>query len=88
MINITNVSVHKLDSNKDSKLLAKASITIDDAFVVNDISIIKNDNGTFVAMPSKKNIKKDEFYDIAHPINTECRQLIQKAVLDRYNAAE
>ena len=84
MITVTKVAVHKLNS-ENSKLLAKASVTIDDCFVVNDISVVNGEKGIFVAMPSKKNTKTNEFYDIAHPINTECRELINKAVMDEFN---
>lgn len=84
MITVTKVAVHKLNS-ENGKLLAKASVTFDDCFVVNDISVVNGEKGIFVAMPSKKNNKTNEFYDIAHPINTECRELINKAVLDEYN---
>lgn len=50
---ITEVRV-KLVSNKDDRLKAFCSITIDNEFVVRDIKIIKGAGGFFVAMPSRK----------------------------------
>jgi len=38
----------------DDKLLAFASVTFDDCFVVRDIKVIRGATGLFVAMPSRK----------------------------------
>jgi stage V sporulation protein G len=50
---ITEVRV-KLVSNKDDRLKAFCSVTMDNEFVVRDIKIIEGTNGLFVAMPSRK----------------------------------
>jgi stage V sporulation protein G len=50
---ITEVRV-KLVNNKDDRLKAFCSITMDDEFVVRDIKVIEGTNGYFVAMPSRK----------------------------------
>jgi len=50
---ITEVRV-KLVSNKDDRLKAFCSITMDNEFVVRDIKIIEGSGGYFVAMPSRK----------------------------------
>ena len=81
MINITNVKVIKTEVNFRVKGIA--SITIDDSFVVHYIKIIETQNGLLVAMPSRKT-PAGEFKDIAHPINSEAREVIQKAVLNEY----
>lgn len=44
----------KLVSNKDDRLKAFCSMTLDNEFVVRDIKIIEGTNGYFVAMPSRK----------------------------------
>ena len=44
----------KLISNKDDRLKAFCSITIDNEFVVRDIKVIEGAGGVFVAMPSRK----------------------------------
>ncbi len=63
---------------------AIVSITLNDQFVVHDVRIIEGNNGLFVAMPSKRT-PSGEFKDIAHPITSEARQLIEKTVIDAYN---
>jgi stage V sporulation protein G len=50
---ISEVKV-KLLSNKDDRLKAFCSITMDNEFVVRDIKVIEGTNGYFVAMPSRK----------------------------------
>ncbi len=79
---ITDVRIRKVD--KEGKMRAIASITIDDEFVVHDIKVIEGDKGLFIAMPSKKSLD-GEYRDIAHPINTETRFRIQEAVIKKYN---
>ena len=44
----------KLVENKDDRLKAFCSMTMDNAFVVRDIKIIEGGGGYFVAMPSRK----------------------------------
>ncbi|NLH15532.1 MAG: stage V sporulation protein G [Phycisphaerae bacterium] len=50
---ITEVRV-KLVANKDDRLKAFCSMTLDNDFVVRDIKIIEGTGGLFVAMPSRK----------------------------------
>jgi stage V sporulation protein G len=52
-MDITEVRV-KLVENKDERLKAFCSMTIENAFVIRDIKIIEGTNGLFVAMPSRK----------------------------------
>lgn len=80
-MNITDVRVRKVAKN--GKMKAVVSITLDDEFVVHDIKIIEGDKGMFIAMPSRK-AADGEYRDIAHPINSETRERIQKIILDEY----
>ncbi|HEY3324576.1 MAG TPA: SpoVG family protein [Planctomycetota bacterium] len=50
---ITLVKV-KLVARSSNKLVAFASVTFDDCFVVRDIKIIRGDETLFIAMPSRK----------------------------------
>lgn len=81
---ITDVRVKKV--NKEGKMKAVVSITIDNEFVVHDIKVIEGDKGLFIAMPSKK-ASDGEYRDIAHPINSETRDRIQKEILEKYEIA-
>lgn len=78
---ITDVRVRKL--TKEGKMRAVVSITIDEEFVVHDIKVIEGERGLFIAMPSKKSTD-GEYRDIAHPINTETRDRLQKVILEKY----
>ena len=72
-------------------LKAFVSITFENCFVVHDLRIIKTQGKVFVAMPSKKirdgNRQADVYKDIAHPINSDMRDLIEKTVLEKYQEA-
>lgn len=81
---ITDVRVRKI--TKEGKMKAVVSITIDDVFVVHDIKVIEGEKGLFIAMPSKK-AADGEYRDIAHPINSATRDIIQKIVLEGYEKA-
>lgn len=78
---ITDVRIRKVE--KEGKLKAVVSITIDEEFVVHDIKIIEGEKGLFIAMPSRK-ASDGEYRDIAHPINSDTRDRIQSLILDRY----
>ena len=73
----------RLVNKEDNKLKAVASMTIDDCFVIHDIKIIDAAEGAFIAMPSRKTNDGD-YKDIAHPLNTETRELLKKAILTAY----
>lgn len=82
---ITDVRVRKV--NSQNRMKAIASVTFDDVFVVHDIKVIEKDNELFIAMPSKK-VPNGEFKDIAHPLNSETREAIKNAILEKYNETE
>lgn len=83
-MNITDVRVRKI--TKEGKMKAIVSITIDNEFVIHDIKVIEGEKGMFIAMPSKK-AADGEYRDIAHPINSDTRDQIQRIVLERYEQA-
>lgn len=78
---ITDIRVRTVDS--EGKMRAVVSITIDSVFVIHDIKVIEGEKGMFIAMPSRK-AADGEYRDIAHPINTETREELQKMILDKY----
>ena len=81
---ITDVRVRKI--TKEGRMKAIVSITLDDEFVVHDIKVIEGEKGLFIAMPSKK-AADGEYRDIAHPINSQTRDLIQSTILASYETA-
>lgn len=81
---ITDVRVRKV--NKEGRMKAVISVTFDNEFVVHDIKVIEREQGLFIAMPSRKTAD-GEFRDIAHPINGETRERLQRAILEKYEIA-
>ncbi len=92
-IKVTAKITKRIDG--DSSLLAYASITINDSFVVYGVKLIEKQDGTqFVAMPSnsyeKKNGRKTEtkYADICFPCTKEARKAITEAVFEAYDSEE
>ncbi len=78
---ITDVRVRRIE--KEGKMKAIVSITLDNEFVIHDIKVIEGEKGLFIAMPSRK-AADGEYRDIAHPINSETRDMIQRVILEKY----
>lgn len=78
---ITDVRIRKIA--KEGKMKAIVSITLDGEFVVHDIKVIEGEKGLFIAMPSRR-AGDGEHRDIAHPINSETREMIQNIILEKY----
>lgn len=83
-VQITDVRIRQVA--KEGKMKAVVSITLDNEFVVHDIKVIDGDKGLFIAMPSRKT-GEGEYRDIAHPINSGTRDMIQKTILEHYEKA-
>ena len=69
--------------NSTSKVVATATIIIDECFVVKGLKIFDGANGYFVSMPNKKT-QNGEYKDIAFPITKEAREQITQTVLQEY----
>ena len=78
---ITDIRIKKVSA--DSRMKAVASVTFDNSFVVHDIKLIEGQDKLFTAMPSRKT-PDGEYKDIAHPINSEMRTLLEQAILAKY----
>lgn len=81
---VTNVRIRLI--NTEGRLKAVGSITLNDSFVVHDVRVLEGERGMFVAMPSKQ-MPNGMFRDVAHPINTETRTLIDNKVLEAFEEA-
>ena len=78
---ITDIRIRSVE--KEGKMKAVVSITIDDEFVVHDIKIIEGEKGMVIAIPWRK-AADGEYRDIAHPINTATRERLQSMILSKY----
>ena len=81
---ITDIRIRKI--NLDSKMKAVVSVTFDNALVIHDIKVIEGTDKLFIAMPSRKT-PDGEFKDIAHPINMDMRDALEKNILQKYQSA-
>lgn len=82
VMKITDVRIRRIE--KEGKMKAVVSITIENEFVVHDIKVIEGEKGLFIAMPSRK-ANDGEYRDIAHPINMQTREYIQDVILEKYH---
>ena len=76
---VTDVRVRKIE--KEGKMKAIVSITLDNEFVIHDIKVIEGEKGLFIAMPSRK-AADGEYRDIAHPINSGTRDKYETTTLE------
>ena len=79
-MDITEVRVFPVT---EERLKAYVTITLDGCFVVRDLKVINGNTGLFVAMPAKRR-KDGTFKDIAHPLNSETRERMEKVILAEY----
>ncbi|MCH3917012.1 MAG: SpoVG family protein [Spirochaetia bacterium] len=78
---ITDIRVRTVGD--EGKLKAYATVTFDGVFVVHNIKVIRSDDNLFIAMPTRLT-SNHEYKDVAHPITTEFRNLLQKKVIAAY----
>lgn len=81
---ITDVKVRKLF--EDGPMKAIVSVTFDGQLAVHDIKVINARDKFFIVMPSRKN-PDETFRDIVHPINSQFRAVLEKAVIEAYEQA-
>ncbi len=67
----------------EEKLRGFANITLDNQIVIRGLKIIAGTNGYFVSMPSRKR-PDGSHQDIAHPVNSETRKMVEDKVLCAY----
>ncbi len=78
---ITDIRIRKIE--KEGKMKAVVSVTIDEEFVIHDIKIIEGDKGLFIAMPSRRG-SEGGYKDIVHPIRSTTREQMQTMILTKY----
>jgi stage V sporulation protein G len=84
MMKVTEV---RISPAKGGKVRAFASVVFDDSFIVNDLRVIEGREGqVFVTMPARK-ARNGQMRDIAHPLNSDTREQIERRVLEEYESA-
>lgn len=82
------VKVRKVIDN-DKPLKAVCSVTMDGMFTVHNVRVIKTGKGSFIGMPYEFYTDKDGIVqrrDVFHPISSEARKAMEKAVIAAYEA--
>ncbi len=79
---ITDIKIRR--TYQDTRLRALVSLTIDGEFAVHDIKVIEGPERLFVAMPSRRD-ENGIFRDIAHPITTGARHMVEESILEAYH---
>ncbi|MBQ8568168.1 MAG: SpoVG family protein [Oscillospiraceae bacterium] len=78
---ITDVKIHTVLNN--SRIIAYASVVIDDWLMIRDLKLVQGNNRLFVAMPSRK-LAEGGFADMVHPIFEDVRESIELSVFNAY----
>ncbi len=81
---ITDVKVRKLFDEGPMKAIV--SVTFDGQLAVHDIKVINAREKYFIVMPSRKN-PDDTYRDIVHPINSQFRATLERAVIEAFHTA-
>ena len=81
---ITDIKIRKTFA-ADGPMKAVVSVTFDGQLALHDIKVINTKDKYFIVMPSRKN-PDGTYRDIIHPINSDFRAMVEKAVLDAYFA--
>ena len=77
----------RISPAKGGKVRAFASVVFDDCFIVNDLRVVEGREGQlFVTMPARKT-RNGQMRDIAHPLDSATRELIEQKVLDEFATA-
>ena len=74
----------RISPAKGGKIRGFASIVIDDCFIVNDLRVMEGKEGQlYLNMPARK-VRNGQLRDIAHPLNSETRRMIEDRVLEEF----
>ncbi len=79
---ISDIKIRKFFDEGPMK--AVVSVTFNDCLAVHDIKVIYARERYFIVMPSRKN-PDGTYRDIVHPINSEFREELERAVIDAYH---
>ena len=79
---VTNVNLKKVEEKGAVK--AYARIILDDRLAIHNIRLIEGKDKMFIAFPSQKS-NDGKYYVFVHPIVSDLREVIEKAIIDKYN---
>lgn len=81
---ITNVKIFK--AKKRGLVLAYANVVLDNQFIIRGITLLENERGRFISMPSRKLVNGEgQYRDMCHPLNSNVRVELTKIIFDAYD---
>jgi len=80
MMEITKTIIYRVNRGK---MLAYATVTLNDSIVISGIRLYDGDNGRFILFPSRTS-KKGRKFDVAFPCKDEMREMILKEIEIEY----
>lgn len=81
---ITNVKIFK--AKKRGVVLAYANVILNNQFIIRGITLLENEKGRFISMPSRKLINGERQYrDMCHPLNSDVRKELTEVVFEAYD---
>ena len=85
---VTQVQVYPFKEGPSmGKMLAKASIVLNDQLQVRGLRIMEGENGLFVGYPNDPFYKGDDFRSVCFPMTRQLREHIENCVLEKYHAS-
>ena len=85
---VTQVQVYPFKETPSmGKMLALASIVLNDQLQIRGLRIMEGENGLFVGYPNDPFYKGDDFRSLCFPITRQLREHIENCVLEKYSAA-
>lgn len=89
-MNITVKAFENADT--ESAIKAHVNLTLGDAFVVKNLTLVQGKNGLFINMPHHKTNEVDDagkaiYRDDAFPLEKELRDKIQEAAVESYKGS-
>lgn len=84
---ITHINIYK--AKKRGPVLAYANIVFGKNFIIRGITLLENEKGRFISMPSRKIIdsekERSSYREVCHPLNNEIRKEIKEKVFEAYD---
>ena len=85
---VTSVQVYPFKEGPfTGKMLAKASIVLNDQLQVRGLRIMEGENGLFVGYPNDPFYKGEDFRSVCFPMTRQLREHIENCVLEKYQAS-
>lgn len=83
---VTNVKIYRREVQEGDTFLGTAQVVLEDCFVIYGIRLFDREGKRYILMPARK--LKDNWVDICHPITTDMRNAMEKAVFEAYDKGE